>query len=281
MAFTSTAATVDRLLQNEQQMSELWRRYTLALARKALILSQATAGLTGTQLRELQKLTKTELLDIRDELFSEEEIDRRISSLEHVDNIKRLHRLEQCLDYARTQYDYAYELHDHLCDVLRSQLHILKKLASVPEDPEKLIRELQQRFALEQELAEKISRIPSFHQFWEKLREKEYTIRRLGRKQWKLWRKLHQVNTGEENRIGKALLDEWGRTVFAVIQEKIQDGTLLPTDHHDVDLEFVNRPEFEDFAREKCVEVRGKAPTPAMLTAFVHMFREWYNLYRD
>lgn len=284
------APIVDRLLRNEEHMSELWRTYTLALARKALLLSQCGARVQWAQVKELRELTTSELADIGDEEYTEEEIISGLTRVEHDRRVKRVHRLEESLNYARTQYDYTYELVEHLRETLKYQLHLLKKLADAPEQSEQLTALLKQQFAIEKELAEKLSHVPSFHQLWERLQKGEHTIRRLDGKLRKLSHKLIAINTAEEDRTGKQTLQQWGAAVAEAIDDRVHEGVatgnlgmgigrLNSTDY--ADFEFVNSPDFVELAREKCYEVRGKDPSQNMLVAFVHMFREWFTHYRD
>ncbi len=45
--------------------------------------------------------------------------------------------------------------------------------------------------------------------------------------------------------------------------------------------EFVNRPEFVDFARQTIKKLRGRAVAEETINAFVHLFREKYTYERD
>ena len=47
--------------------------------------------------------------------------------------------------------------------------------------------------------------------------------------------------------------------------------------HQDIDLEYVNKPEFVGLVREKIRALRERKVSEEMINVFVLVFREWYN----
>ena len=128
-------------------------------------------------MQQLKKLLELELVDISGEEREESEIISDLEEIEHSKKVKRVHKLEQCLGYAETKYEYVYRLLHQLHAILKTQIHIVLKLQIESKDTEKLISPLKLQLELEIELLNKIEKIETFHNLFLALIKGEHIIR--------------------------------------------------------------------------------------------------------
>ncbi len=82
------------------------------------------------------------------------------------------------------------------------------------------------------------------------------------------------------NEINEGITFEWTMAVFNAIEDKVREGVangMFEGYHPDIGFEFVNRPEFVALVMETIQILRKRNVSEQMITAFVHLFREWYN----
>jgi hypothetical protein len=196
-----------------------------------------------------------------------------------------VHKLEQCLGYAETKFEYVYRLLHQLHSILKSQMHLVLKLQAGSKDAEKLISHIKSQFELESELLNKIEKIETFHSLFLALIKGEHIIKTMDDREKRLLKKM-QKGIGKifSNEISEGITYEWAMTVFNAIEDKVHEGVangMFPSYHPDIDFEFANRPEFFNLVRESIQNLRKRKVSEQMINVFVHLFREWYNHERD
>jgi len=202
----------------------------------------------------------------------------------HSVKIQRVHKLEQCLGYAETKYEYVYGLLKQLDVILKNQMQLVRMLQVKSKKTDELISHLKAQLELELIILEKIKKIETFHTLFLALVKGEHIIHRMDAAEKKLLAKM-QSGMGKifSQEITKGVLYEWAMTVFSGMEDKVHelvaDGML--DQHPDMDFEFVNRGEFVDLVRECIQRLRKRKVSEQMITVFVHLFREWFNHERE
>ncbi|MBI4148915.1 hypothetical protein HY491_00560, partial [Candidatus Woesearchaeota archaeon] len=235
-------------------------------------------------LQELKRLLDLELVDISGEEKEESELIYDLEAMGHSERIKRVHRLEHCLGYAKTKYEYAYNLLHQLHSCLKSQMHIINKLFAGSKDAEKLISHLKQQLELELEIIKKVGQVEDFHTLFLALVKGEHIIRTMDSGEKKLLKRMQRgMNKIFSREIDAGITYEWAITVFNALDNKIHDGLVdgMLEGYEYMDFEFANRPEFVELVRESIQSLRKKNVSGQMINVFVHLFREWYNHGRD
>ncbi len=271
---------------DEEAIVKHWKHYLSTIPQKKYIIEQLKFGRDfQNNLRELMRLFKLELIDISDEEKEESELISDLEAIEHSQKIKRVHKLEQCLGYAETKFEYVYGLLHQLHSILKSQMHLIMKLQMRSKDSKKLILHLKSLFELESELLNKIEKIETFHSLFLALIKGEHIIRTMDDREKRLLKKM-QKGIGKifSNEITEGITYDWAMTVFGAIEDKVHEGVangMFPGYHPDIDFEFANRPEFVNLVRESIQNVRKRKVSEQIINVFVHVFREWYNHERE
>src|SRR3989344_3308756 len=219
------------------------------------------------------RLLMTDLTDVTKEEKEEAELIRDLEALKHAEKIKRVHKLEQCLGYAETKYEYVYRLLQQLHSCLISEINLAKKLLAGSE-PVKLVAHLRYQLTLELAVIEKIKKIETFKDLFSALVKGEHIIKSMDSREKRLIEKMENgVARIFSNEISEGITVQWATTVFAAIENKVHEGVangMFPGYHSDIDFEFTNRPEFVVLAREVISAIRQRPVSEEMITTFVH-----------
>ena len=264
-----------------ESLQKKWKEYLSTVPKKKAIIERFKGDLKDQQ--ELKRLLTLELVDISDEEKEESGLISDLEALEHSEKIKRVHKLEQCLGYAETKYEYVYQLLHHVHSILRSQIHLLKNLAD-SKKPEKIIEHLKAQLELEIEIIKKIEQIGTFHDLFLALVRGEQIIKGMDEREKRLLKKMERgMSKIFSNEKKEGVAYEWAMDVFDGIEDKVHEAVAEGRlDYHpDMDFEFANRPEFVDLVRECIQRLKKKDVSEQMINVFVHLFREWYNHGRD
>ncbi len=284
--FGSKESIAREIEADKEAIIKHWKHYLSTIPGKREIIERLKFDNNFQRnLQELKKLLDLGLIDISDEEKEESELISDLEAIEHSQKIKRVHKLEQCLGYAETKYEYVYRLLHQLHLILRSQMHLVLKLQIGSKDTEKLISHLKSQLELEIEIFNKIEKIETFHNIFLALIKGEHIIRTMDDREKRLLKKM-QKGIGQifSNEITKGITYDWAMTVFNAIEDKVHEGVaneMFPGYHPDIDFEFANRPEFVNLVRESIQNLRQREVSEQMINVFVHLFREWYNHERD
>ncbi len=285
--FGSAESIAKELETDDESIIKHWKHYLSTVSRKKEIIKYVWTRLEAdfqNNIQELKNLLNLELVDISDEGREESELISDIEVIEHSQKVKRVHKLEQCLGYAETKYEYVYRLLHQLHSSLKSQMHIVNKLISGSGNTEKLISHLKLQIELEIEIIKKIEQIETFHSLFLALIKGEHIIRTMDAREGRLLKKM-QKGVGKifSNEITEGITYDWTMTVFNAIEDKVHElvANDLLDQHPDMDFEFVNRPIFVELVREVIQNLRPRKVSEQMINVFVHLFREWYNHERE
>ena len=150
--FGSTESIAKEIEADEESIIKHWKHYFSTISKKKEIIEKLQLNNFQTNLQELKILLEQELVDISGEEREELEIISDLEEIEHSQKVKRVHKLEQCLGYAETKYEYVHRLLHQLHAILKSQIHMVLKLQTGSKDTEKLISHLKSQLELEIEL---------------------------------------------------------------------------------------------------------------------------------
>lgn len=284
--FGSKESIAREIEADEEAIIKHWKHYLSTIPKKKEIIEKLKFDSNfQINLQELKKLLDLELIDSSAEEKEESELISDLEAIEHSQKIKRLHKLEQCLGYAETKFEYVYRLLHQLHSILKSQMHLIMKLQTGSKDTEKLISHLKSQFELESELLNKIEKIETFHSLFLALIKGEHIIKTMDDREKRLLKKM-QKGIGKifSKEITEGITYEWAMSVFNAIEDKVDEGVangMFPGYHPDIDFEFANRPEFVNLVRESIQNLRQRKVSEQMINVFVHLFREWYNHERD
>jgi len=271
---------------DDDEIIKIWKEYTKTISKKKVFIEKLNidSNFQGN-LQELKKLLELELADISNERKEELELISNLEAIEHSLKVKRVHKLERCLGYAETKYEYVYKILHQLNLVLKSQINIVKILLTDSKDTQKLISNIKLQFELELELIKKIEKIETFHNLFLALIKGEHIIRSMDATEKRLLKRMQKgITKIFSNEIIEGITYEWAMTVFNAIEDKVHEGVakgIFPGYHPDIDFEFANRPEFIDLVREIIQNLKKRKVSEQMVNVFVHLFREWYNHERD
>ncbi len=284
--FKSKEALAKEIKEDDDSIIKYWKHYLSTISRKKEIITQLNLDhISIDDLRELKRLLVLDLVDVSDEEKKESELIADLDIIEHSQKIKKIHKLEQCLDYAKTKYDYLYELLYKLHSILILQLEILTKLQLETKNMEQLLSHLKSQFELEITILNKIEKIESFQELFLALIKGEHIIKTMDSTEKIMLEKM-KIGVGQifSNELTQGITCDWAMTVFDAIEDKVREGIsngMFLGYHQDIDFEFVNRPEFVDLARDSISHLKKGTVSEQMITVFVHLFREWYNHERD
>ena len=271
-----------------EQVQKTWQEYLATLPAKrriiadlALLSPNTPEGRIRAELRDLQNLLNTGLVDIQQEERTVGEIITDIDSIGHRRTIKRVQNLEYRLRYEQTKYEYVYRMLEHLHKVLKAQMHIVQKMIvqlkyfSVPAS-------LQRLMTVEDAIVEKIREQTTFPILFSQLLTGEHIIQRMEQREQKLFKRMQNgMQRVFANEVTEGVTREWALTVFNGMENWIQESVAKGRFefHPDVDMEFVHSTEFITYC-EVCLRRARTKPRPVsreMLNVFVQLFRAWYD----
>jgi hypothetical protein len=264
--FGSEEALAKEIAHDDEAMVKIWNDYLASVSKKA----------AAKDLTELKALLETELVEIGEEEKDEEELIADLGALEHSERVRHIEKIRRCLGYPETKFKHAHALLAQIHHILSSQLHIVRLLLKGPKDAARLESHLKQQFELEQVVIGEVNQIPSFHKGFLALVKGKHVIKQMDAKEKKLEKMMRKAFLEETT---EGIICEWTHTVFDSIKQKVDELALegVLDEHANMGFEFVNRPEFVDFARETIASLRKRPVSESMLNVFVHLFREWYS----
>ncbi len=275
--FGSEESLAREIEHDDDAIRKHWNDYIFTFAEKRQLIENLDASEIDASIADrLLKLLAIELFDISSEEKEGSEIITDLAEIEV--KIRRIRRLSNCLGYTRTKFEHVHGLLQHLFEILQAEFRFAEKLKAVKPE---IVSSLQAQLKLEEAVIREIEQIPTFHELFVALVKGEHIIRRMDAHEKRLVERMREGMTRvfyQETEEG--ILYSWTLAVFNGIEDKVNeaiDSRLIDGNHLNVDLEFVNRPEFIDFAREKIIQLRKKEIPPEAVSAFVHLFREWYN----
>lgn len=279
--FESTESIAKEIEKDDEAIIKHWKSYHDTVSKKKELIDNLHLDDTlQNSLQELKKLLELEVLDISNEEKEESELISDLEIVEHSKKIKNIHKLEQCLGYAETKYEYVYKLLQQVYSILTYQMQLIIQLQAGPKDGEKLISHLKSQLELEVEILNKIAKIDTFHNLFSALVKGEHIIKTMDSQEKKLLQRMRDgISKIFSNEITEGITYEWAMGVFNAIEDKVHE--LVANDfldqHPDMDFEFANRAIFVDLVKEIIQDIRPRKVSEQMINVFVHLFREWYN----
>ena len=280
--FGSTESMAKEIELDEGDIIRNWKKYFKTISKKKEIIERLRVDRNfQSDLQELKDLLELELINLSNEEKEESELVADLETITHSQKIKRVQKLEQCLGYAETKYEHVYELLRQLSSFLQNQLHLVTALQEKSKDIKPLLFHLKLQLELELKVLKQIEEIKTFHHLFLALVKGEHIIRSMDSREKRLLKKMQKgISKIFSNEINKGITFEWTMTVFNAIEDKDHEGVangVFDGYHPDIDFEFVNRSEFVALAVETIQILRKRKVSEQMITAFVHLFREWYN----
>lgn len=279
--FGSTESVATTAEYDDEVHLKIWNEYKKTIAEKEQIIRKLPTlfGQKKDAIQKLQQFLDLDLVYIHTGEQKEDDLVKNILALEHSKKIKRVQLLESRLAYAETKYRYAYELLRHIYSTLKSEAKALKKLTTATDVRKyrKLTELLQSELVIEKMLCEKIEERESISKLIIDLVKGEHNIKILNSKEKRI------IKSFQKGSPASGITNKWINAIFEgmtdAIHELIAEGAI--DSHPDADSEFVNRPEFVDFARKTIKNLRRKPVSEETINAFVYLFREKYTYERD
>ncbi|MBS3125109.1 hypothetical protein J4211_02560 [Candidatus Woesearchaeota archaeon] len=275
--FFSRKGVTKELELADWEIIGIWKNYLQSVERKSKIVQQMTSENYATFLDQLKELVDLELVEITDEENYGKKYVEDIQRIEHDERIQRVKRLEQTLFYVESKHRYLDKLLEQLHEVLRLQKYYVDSLSglTVHSFLPALAKTVQEEEAIIKE-----ADLPDFHELFLAIAKGEAMVKRMSAQEKRL---VHLMRFKLEpifnQQVQSGLIYEWASAVMGGLQQ--QTYSLIQSDalkqHWYVDLEFVNRPEFEDFVRKTINGLRKRPVSEQALTSFVEVFRDWYN----
>lgn len=280
--FGSTESIAKEIELDEEEAIRNWKKYLKTISKKKEVIERLRVDKNfQSDLQDLKELLELELIDLSNEEKDESELIADLETIKHSQKIKRVQKLEQCLGYAETKYEYVYGLLRQLSSVLQNQLHLVKALQEKSKDIKQLLSHLKLQLELELKVLKQIEEIKTFHNLFLALVKGEHIIRSMDSREKRLLQKMQKgISKIFLNEIKEGVTYEWTMTVFNAIEDKVHEGVangMFPGYHPDIDFEFANRSEFVELVMETIQGLRKRKVSEQMINAFVHLFREWYN----
>lgn len=285
--FGSTESIAREIELDDKSILKNWKEYLATIPKKKAVVERLKIDFNlQNDLQKLKRLLILELADISDEEKEESELISDLEAIKHSQKVKRVHKLEQCLGYAETKYEYVYRLLHQLHSILKSQIHLTERLLADSKHPERFISHIKLQFELELEIIKKIEQIETFHDLFLALIKGEHIIRSMDSREKRLLKKMQNgISKIFSKEITEGITYEWAIMVYNEVQDLVMNHEAIMArgydPHPDVDFEFVNGPEFVDLVRENIQNLRKRKVSEQMINVFVHLFREWYNHGRD
>lgn len=281
--FGSTESLAREMEADDESILQHWTHYLGTISKKKkLVGGLRVSSSFQKNLGNLKKLLDLELVDISGEEKDESELISDLKKMGHQERIKRVHRLEQCLMYVETKYEYVYQLLHQLHLVLQAQMHLVMNLLAKAKKINLLISHLQNELEVEGEIILKIKGVKTFHDLFLALVKGEHIIRRMNAREKKLLRKMQEeFRRVFASEIKEGITYEWTSLVYNAVEDIVTDHEAIMAEgydpHPDVEFEFVNGQKFADLVQDVLVHIRGRRASESMLNVFLHLFREWFN----
>ena len=266
-------------LYSDEQMNTIWNDFLGSFPKKKTAVRNATANDPSTL-----SLLKNELMDIEEDEAWQKEMVSDILSISHEKRMRRVSRIEECLNYNRSQMEYAHHLVCELGRILQAEFNIVEGLLAHPNPSD--LNELKNLVNAEEQLISKINGVGNFHHFFKRLCNSEQNFRKLTKRKGLLYQRMHKVMDAvfDENvNRNKGFLFAWIDGVYTSLGDAITESQMIGEigGHPFSDYEFVNGMGFLKLAEQQYAHLKGKKPSDKLLWMFCNHFREWFNHNRE
>lgn len=278
--FSSEEAIAKKIVKTDKNLQVNWKSRIKAAYESKRKIVETLKIQDKTSLSQLKKILDLEIGAIKKGEIGERELIISLEKLEHSEKIKRVEKLDQCLYYIETKYEYIYGLLQQLHTTANNQLYLVEKLLAEPKDPEKLIEHLRLQINLESVIVEKVDDVKIFNELFIALAKGEHIIHQMNAKEKRLIKKMQgrmdKIFSGE---INKGITDKWATIVSKAVQDYIQEGydKGFLDGHYDLNFQFVNRPGFVNIVRLSIATLGKRNVSEEMINVFVETYREWFN----
>jgi len=150
--FSSTESLEKDVLKNKNKLADEFLLYLISIPIKDWIIKQSFPDLVA-----LQEILKEEIKLVLDDEDSEDKILEDLKSIEHRFEIRKIHRLEQTLNYDENKSRYVYELLKKSFHAIKKEVHLLKMLTNSLHDRNELLKYLKEQIQIEMAVAHKIA----------------------------------------------------------------------------------------------------------------------------
>ena len=272
---------------DDKKIISIWNKYLRTFEEKGKLIFSIKEDDMSQSVIKLRVLLDIELIDISKSEDLEEDVIEDLRKLGHSENLKRIHKLQRCLGYAETTYEYVHALMKKLYSIIILEVRCADKEDFAIDD----VNELKELYNLELEIINKTKtfsktqRRETFQEVFVSLVAGERIIKRMNNTEKRLMRSMKRVmdkvlTTNEDEQINEGIIFAWVADVVNAIDDEIGEGIanfLFSGDNEDINLEFVNKPQFVDLVREKRRALTQDRISEESINVFVHLFREWYN----
>ena len=230
--FNSSEKLAENLELNDEDIILVWKEYIETVKEKNKLISNLSLKNIKSSVEKLRALLDLELIDISRAKEIDEEMIGNFNKLKDEEKLRRLHRLESCLGYEATRYDYLNKLLAHLYQILQSESNSINNLE---ENPKEEINNLQSLYIIELEIIKKTEkfgkynqRVETFQKAFLSLVTGEKIIRRINEKKKKLYKRMAGMkkifSTDEAEQINEGMTHAWVSAVFNAIEEKVEEA---------------------------------------------------------
>lgn len=279
--YFSTEAKAKSAISDTKKALQIWNDYLATIKpKRELIVGMRADGTLPSTATQLEKVMKTELVDLGNEEKIEIALIKEFEAVEHAKELKRIKQLEYALSRKETHHEYIHQMLAKLYGVLRNELHIVELLKRRAKDASTLILNLQRQLELEERIVGQINPLETFPDFFTGLLAGIHIAKRLDAAEMRMARHLSsRMKRIFANEIKEGITYQWADTVFRSMESNVQLMLEMKAyEHHpDVDLEYVNSPEFVDLVMGTILWLRQKPVSERMIAAFVYLFRELYH----
>jgi len=275
--FGSDESIAKNAEKSDKELLDIWKKYLATIPEKKALFEKFRAHNDPALLLTLNKMLDHELVRVDDEQHEDTRLLGNLTDLEHSKKIMRVERLEKCLHYISTNHEYVHELLKELHACLLHQSRLLRS-----GDLPRILLEMPRLFELEDAIIAKTGKMQTFHDFFLRLVKGEHIVAKMdSRKKMLSARMKKGITKIFSDQITEGVTYVWAMMLFEQVQDIVMNHEALLekgyAPHEDVDFEFVNSHDFILLAEKTGEQARGKKSSTAMLDAFVHLFREWYN----
>ncbi|MDO8480431.1 MAG: hypothetical protein Q7S65_01295 [Nanoarchaeota archaeon] len=278
--FGSSDVAAEDAQKEDTEFLNVWEAYLQTVAPKKSAFERG-------DFTETRRLLTTELADLHVEVRDDAALLRDLNRIEHDKRLHRIERIDYALNYETTRHKYLAQLLKELLRVLLAQMQIVQHLIIEVAKREAFSAHFTKQGELESVIIGKIQhkRMSSFPNLFPTIMKGGRIIRRMNASERRLFNHMkggmHQILSNE---LSEGITFQWTLAVFNGLQDcidqEIAKGT-FPGYSPDIDFEFVNRPEFLSFAKEKLLEVRERPVSDRTLQVFVYTFRTWFTFVRE
>ena len=258
---------------DEDEILKVWDDYLDSFEKKSDAISNLSSDNYTLHIRKIKDLLDLEIVDISEEEKDEKDVVRNLSAIEYLKKIRKIKTLKDSLGYAQTRYEHAYELLKGIYSILKSEMHLLKKISQSSRSVIRLIDILKSQLKLEGEIISQIEQIDKFGQLFLGLMTGERLINEIDVQRKKITSRVYDAFRGI---IDEPVLSQSIELVMDAIEDKIHEeisGELIPELGFSVSADFVNSKEFVDMVKA-CFSKLNAQIADEIVSDFIEEFRK-------